>query len=396
MLNVVVFGFGNRAQKYVSCLDADCRVLAVVEPDPAHRAFAIECCHPDHCFASPQEFFDSGLEPDAVMVASPDNTHYDIASRCIERGWPMLLEKPVATTVGQCRDLAARSREKGTPVSVCYELHRYPLYAKLKEIALEGSLGKLLSIKHSVDVGIDRYTHSYVRGYWAKAEDCGPITLTKLCHDVDLFIWMLGQAPDSWTSSGSLSLFNKKNRPEGAAERCTACPLEKSCAYSAVDLYLRRLCWTRNFVTGQGESEREMVERMLATTNYGKCVFACDNDVNDTQTVNMNFPDGTRVQIDMFCGSRDGFRKTLMQFEKGTLEADGENIKLNGEPICSFPGIESEPLHAGADKTLVADFLDSVRGGDIFPSSLEYALSSHLVCLISQSPEGTPQAPDKP
>ena len=390
MTEVAVVGFGNRAQKYVSCLDEQCRVAAVVETDPDRcRQVCSEFrITPEKCFSSVDELFESGIQVDAVIITTPDRTHYRIACECMDRGWPALLEKPIATTVEECADLVRRSKETGSHVSVCYELHRYPLYMKLKEIVRDSDsgLGKLLSVHHLVDVGIKRFTHSYVRGKWAREAESGPITLTKLCHDIDLFIWILGEAPLSWESSGCLSTFCRENAPEGISDRCIACTIEKSCPYSAVDLYRRKHEWTKNFVCRPGETDAEMIDRLLSTSDYGRCVYACDNDVNDTQKVLMHFSDDIDVLVEMKCETEDGLRKTTMQFENGTVEADAENVRVcvsgKDPQEFQFPGLESEPLHAGADKALTEDFIRAVRAGEGFPSSLDYALSSHLVCLI--------------
>ncbi len=387
MLELAVIGFGNRARKYVSCLDGRAHVAGIVDPSAYCRSYAVRAYGIDEsrCFESLDALIASGIRIDAAIIASPDRTHYDYARRCIALGWPLLLEKPVATRLEECRELAGLSESSGVPVAVCYELRYHPFFLKLKELVSDPSLGRLLSVDWEVEVGLNRMMHSYVRGTWAREAESGPITLTKLCHDVDLLLWMIPGEPLSGRSEGERKIFRAENAPEGAAERCLDCPLERDCRYSAVDLYLRKHDWISNFMTFPGESTDEMLHRILKESDYGRCVFHSDNDVNDTQTIEICYPGGLRATIRMKCDRRGGRRTARFVFENGEVCADAYDITVrtaSGE--CreyDFSDLRDKPLHAGADKTMTDDFISSVSEGLPLRCSIADALRSHVICI---------------
>ncbi|MCR5548098.1 MAG: Gfo/Idh/MocA family oxidoreductase [Bacteroidales bacterium] len=387
MTELAVIGFGNRARKYVSCLEGRARVAAIVEPSGYCRSYAVRAYGIDagHCFDSFDALLASGTKIDAAIIASPDKTHFDYARRCIELGWPVMLEKPIATDLEECRTLAELSDRKAVPVTVCYELRYHPYFLKLKELTENPELGKLLSVDWTVEVGLNRMMHSYVRGTWSKESESGPITLTKLCHDVDLLLWMIPGEPVSWRSDGERKIFRPENAPASAAARCIDCPIEKICRYSAVDLYLRKHEWISNFMPLPGESTDEMIRRILKESDYGRCVFHSDNDVNDTQTITLNYPDGLTAVVRMKCEQREGDRSARFVFEKGEIIAGADRITLRcgGSDAVGydFSGLSDQPLHAGADKALVDDFIASLSGGNNVRSGIGEALKSHIICI---------------
>ncbi len=386
MIDLVVIGFGNRARKYVTCLDGRAQVAGIVEPSADCRSYAVQAygIPAERCFDTFDAFLASGFHADAAIIASPDKTHYDYASRCIGLGWPVLLEKPIATDPGGCRALTELSRKSGVPVTVCYELRYHPYFVRLKELVETPGLGRMRSVDWTVEVGLNRMMHSYVRGTWSRKEESGPISLTKLCHDVDLLLWMLPGEPLSWKLDGALAFFHAGNAPEGAAKRCIDCPLEKSCRYSAVELYLRRHEWIRNFITLPGETTDEMLHRILKETGYGRCVFHSENNVNDTQRILINYPDGLKASIRMKCEQRSGERKARFLYENGEIEADERRIRVRcGSSVeeYDFSGTFGLPLHAGADRELIRAFIGSLADGTPTRSGIAGALKSHIICL---------------
>ena len=389
MIDLALIGFGNRAGKYASCLGGKARITVIVEPSAERRSYAISKVKlpPEQCFSRFEDFISSGIPVDAVIIASPDKTHYDFACQCLRKGWPVLLEKPMATDPAECVDLARLSAQTGVGITVCYELRYHPYFIKLKELAGDPALGQPLSVDWTIDVGLNRMMHSYIRGMWGREKETAPIALTKLCHDVDLLLWMLPGEPSAWHLSGERKFFRAENAPEGAAARCLDCPLEKGCKFSAVDLYLRQREWIRNFIPLPGESVDEMLHRILRETDFGRCVFYSDNDVNDTQSITMLYPDGLKVCIRMECIQRGGERKAHFVFENGEIDAGAAAITLRRKDVApeifDFSDIVGAPLHAGADKKMVLEFIDSVISGKTTRSDLATALKSHLICMGS-------------
>ncbi len=390
-MDIAVLGVGNRARKYLSCLPEDVRVGCLVEPEEIRlRQAAVRHGVPDEgCFSSPGAFF-AVPHPDirAAIVAAPDQLHVPLALACVERGWHVLLEKPAATCVQEYEVLMDAADRAGVRVGVCMELRLHPFFRRIRELAAQ--LGPISRIDHEEHIGPDRMAHTFVRGLWSQKAATGPIFLSKCCHDADFLMWLAGVGTAlEVKSTGSIERFRCDKAPEGAAHRCIDCPLERTCLYSAVDLYRRRGAWTSGFDVPEGQTLADVIEGELRTGRYGRCVYHCDNDVYDTQTVTALLEGGLRLNMHLEGTSGQEGRVTQIIGERGMLLArDGRvSLMLDGHVTAQeaddFSALNDAPLHAGADAALVRDFFESVAAGREPVASLRSAYPGHHLCFLA-------------
>ena len=395
MVRLVTFGVGNRAEKYLQWVQAhpeEVALEAIVDPDPVRRAAARArySLDEDRCFADAEAFFSSGLRVDAAMITAPDQEHKSLSLKCIERGWHILLEKPVATSWEDCCAIASAADRAGVYVSVCFILRLHPYWRKMRQIIASPRFGRLLSVHHEVNAGIDRYVHTFVRGLWSRAAESSPLILSKCCHDLDLLVYLCGSEPVKTVSYGSLSWFRRENAPAQAAPRCLDCPLEQDCPFSAVDLYRRRNLWNGNFPRLPHESVEDAVERELSSGRYGRCAYRCDNDVTDHQSVLMEMEGGAVVTMQLNCLTLEDSRLTRVVASGAELRGDGSCIRVrwfdSGETeVFDLSEYSDKPLHAGMDHEIVRDFVDRVKSGRFnSPTAISKVLSGHKACFEAE------------
>lgn len=395
-IRLAAIGLGNRTRKYLRYVSGhpDEAVLSmIVEIDDERRKeiqrqFGLSS---RSCYSSVEDFFSKDRAVDAVIIGTPDDTHYDISMQAIAHGYNCLLEKPIAQTESQCREIKDAAKAKGVIVCVCHVLRYHPFYLKLKEIVSSGELGPIISVNHIENVGLDRMTHSYVRGLWANSETACPIFLSKCCHDVDLLLWITDKTPSKLYSFGSLNWFKKENAPEGSAERCIDCRIEGNCPFSAIDLYERRRDWIDNFIVRKGESLDDRIARELKEGRFGRCVYHCDNNVVDYQTVAMEMADKTNIAITMCALTRYTTRITKICCAFGEIMADEQSITIehfrrNKKEFMNFSEIFNQPLHGNSDMYIVKDFIDAVKDPENHKvrCSIDEALESHIVCFKAE------------
>ncbi|GAA2415045.1 Gfo/Idh/MocA family oxidoreductase [Actinomadura vinacea] len=431
---VAVVGAGLRGATYARRVRAAGRgrVVAVAEPDPVRRErFAAEHrIPPERVFAGWRELVaagESGGRPaDGVIIATQDAEHAEPAVRLAGQGYHILLEKPMATTEADAERVVAAAERAGTMLAVCHVLRYTPYTRAIRRLIEDGRIGTPISVQHLEPVGWWHHAHSYVRGNWRREDESGPMLMTKSVHDIDWIIHVMGERPSRVGSFGRLSHLRPANRPAEAADRCLDCPVEQSCAYSAKRLYLSCLgdagleTWPLGAITH--DLTEEGVLKALREGPYGRCVYACDNDVVDHQVVNMEFPSGATGTFTVTAFSPYAQRQTRIFGSAGCIEGDGVRISLRDfvtgglETFDTGPGGEheaSDGRHDAADEALADAFVEALATGDPAPlsSSGRQSLDSHRVVWAAErarhtgtvvhipagqgEPAGSPHSPAK-
>lgn len=133
-VKIAVIGAGNRADKYLEYARRypdRLQLVAVVELNELRRrAMADRFGLPeDRRYVNYDDFFADRVEADMVLVSTPENAHFDPAVKAIDAGYHLLLEKPIAQRLDECREIARRARERGVRVGVCHVLRYHPYFA---------------------------------------------------------------------------------------------------------------------------------------------------------------------------------------------------------------------------------------------------------------------------
>ena len=326
-LKVILIGIGNRGKTYTDImrgLPEQFELVAIADPIDDRRLHKQKRwgLPDDMVFTDWRPLLEKGKIADLAVIATMDREHFGPAMKCIELGYDLLLEKPIAPTLEECREITRAATEKGTKVVICTVLRYTRIFNAIKSVIDSGRLGKIMSINHEEGVGNIHQTHSFVRGNWGNAERSSDMLLQKSCHDVDILQWLIGKKCKKVQSFGMLSYFKEENAPEGAGERCLDCPVATDCMYNAVKIYYddKENNWFRTTSTHKVEPTDEDVMEALRTTQYGKCVYKCDNNVVDHQVVNMLFEDDITVTFTMNAFNKVG-RFLHVMGTKGELRA---------------------------------------------------------------------------
>jgi predicted dehydrogenase len=396
-VRIAAVGLGNRTCKYLSYVSEHrdiAEVVALVDPDASrmHGLRAGFSLSEDRCFSTFDELVASGLDVDACIIGTPDKFHHELTIKSLRAGWHVLLEKPMGQTEQQCREIAQTSIETGRMVTVCYVLRYHPYFMKLKELVDDPRVGRILSVRHVERVGRDRTAHTFVRGPWNMAEMNTTVFFTKCCHDVDFILWLTGGEVESVVSTSGTRIFTEKNAPEGAGKRCMDCQIEQTCPYSAVDLYLRRRDWIKGFAPYPGETQDDMLIRVLKESRYGRCVYHCpENDVIDRQSMTLQLTSGIKAEVTMECVTDEKDRLTIIDCEHAVISGDESTIEVSFRDPSAVPEshdfswTRTQDFHAGADLLIIQEFLDAILSGSLQTRTPAHtSLQSHILCLSAE------------
>jgi predicted dehydrogenase len=336
-------------------------------------------------------------EIDAVVIATQDAMHLEPALVAAARGWHMLLEKPIAPSAADCQTVVDAVRSSGVLLAVGHVLRYAPYTRLVRSLVDGGAVGEIVSIQHHEPVGYWHQAHSFVRGNWRRTDLASFMLLAKSCHDIDWLQHIVGRPIARVSSFGGLHHFTPAHKPAGAADRCVSCAVEPSCPYSAVRLYGGLLSsgghhWPLDVVITT--FTEPALDDALRTGPYGRCVYACDNDVVDHQVVAIEFDGGVTASFTMNAFNTGGHRRTRIFGTRGELVCDGVSVTVHDfvtgtateHDPSSVAGASAADGHGGGDAGLMDAFVSAVATGDasFILSGPDATLNSHLATFAAE------------
>jgi predicted dehydrogenase len=307
------------------------------------------------------------------------------------------LEKPVSHSRSEVADIAGYAAKKGVDILVCHVLRYTAFYKTIKDILRSGEIGSVMTVNHQENVGYWHFAHSFTRGNWRNKETSAPILLAKTCHDFDLVYWFVESKCVAVESLGGLSHFKSENAPEGCAKRCLdGCKYYETCPYGVKKLYLDKkspLGWGNLQAIGKNNPTAE--ERIAALKNpgnpYGRCVYFCDNDVNDHQSVLMKFQDGATAVLTLTAFSKDCYRKIHVTGSRGELYGnDGDGfftLNVFGGKSRKIKIKKSAGGHLGGDNGICDTFYKLINGEKIdgdYLTTIDVTAESHNIIFDAE------------
>ena len=423
-ITAVLIGAGRRGMqvygKYALKEKKKLKFIAVAEPIKARREkFAnLHRIPSNRCYESWEDLLSQDKLANVAFICTQDQMHTEPTLLALEKGYHVLLEKPMAQTLENCIKIVKKVEETGRILGVGHVLRYTSFFSTIYKIIQKGLLGDIVNISHRENVMWYHYAHSFIRGPWSNVEKSSPMILAKCCHDLDLLFHMAGSLPKKISSFGNLYHFKPKNAPKGAPEYCLdGCPAKTKCLYYAPRIYidiipqiqfmeksdnkflkilgklrknhvnfltylskmvplLKELRYYKEFpifylYTDQKEDySDEAKARILKKSPYGRCVYHCDNDVVDHQIVNIEFENGVTANLTMHGFSELEGRTLRIDGTKATLIGE---FHISGEKIIFYDHFSGKEIlvyakkltresgeHGVGDFKLVDDYIESL------------------------------------
>lgn len=190
MIKIGVIGYGywgpNLVRNFSECGAAEVRAVSDLRPD---RLKPVAARYPAvKTTANCRDLLDDpGI--DAVAIATPVSTHYELALQALQAGKHVLVEKPFTATVEQGQRLIEEAERRQLTLMVDHTFLFTPAVRKIKELVDAGELGQLYYYD-SVRVNLGLFQHD-VNVLWDLA-----------VHDLSIMDFILGASPQAVSATG--------------------------------------------------------------------------------------------------------------------------------------------------------------------------------------------------
>ena len=413
-MQCVILGYGDRSSRYAEYAKIapdELEIIGVIDVNDlklqqAKQKFKLS----DEClYKSLEEFLGKDVQCDVVINGTMDQLHYVTTMPLLEKGYNILLEKPVTASPKELLEIEAKAKEKNCKVVVCHVLRYTPFYSKIKSIIDSGKIGKIISLQLNEHVWYGHFVNSYVRGKWRSEKECGSgLLLAKCCHDTDLMCWLNNVTEPYMVSSfGSKSFFTKRNAPQGATQYCYECPNQQECMFNAEKFQIEKDFIP--FYTWAGinkpldEITLEEKREFLKKDTYGQCVYKTDMDIVDRQCVSVQFANGSIGTLNMIGGTSKAGRHIHVICEYGEIVGYIEENKIvlrvfdkskvwYDESVIDFSeendlGEEDNSVggHYGGDYYIMKDLVRFLNGEQtsVATTVISDSVNSHLICYAA-------------
>src|SRR4030081_2865195 len=188
-LGVIGYGYWgpNLVRNFANSESA--RVIGVSDLDPAKLAVS-KRLHSEIIVTSDFRDLLQDRRIDAVAIATPVHTHYDLALSALKAGKHVFVEKPLASTSDQVRRLIDEADRRSLPLMVDHTFLYTPAVLKTRELLLEGALGEI-------------YYYDSIRSSLGLFQRDVNVIWDLAVHDISIIQYILNEEPIAVSATGS-------------------------------------------------------------------------------------------------------------------------------------------------------------------------------------------------
>lgn len=181
-------GAGTIGKRHIMTIDKieQAELVAIADPAPFAEAIAQDRQIP--IYKDQQTMLAQG-GIDAVIIATPTERHHQDTMTALSFSLPILIEKPIASTMAEADDITRYAQEKNCPVMVAHQRRYYPCVHKAKQLINDNSIGRLIAVTGQWTT---RKDDEYYAAEWRRQQKAGPI-LTNLIHEIDVLRFICGE-----------------------------------------------------------------------------------------------------------------------------------------------------------------------------------------------------------
>ena len=186
---IAIVGGGLIGRRHLKVmLDAPSTYQAVGIADPSPAAQALAKMHGVPYFTDYRAMLDE-VRPDGVIVATPNPLHVAVGIACIERGIPVLVEKPIADSLAEATKLVRAAQAANVPLLTGHHRRHNPIMAAAAKAIQSGAVGKVTAVNA---MWLNHKPDDYFDIAWRREPGAGTVLINGI-HDIDCLRMLCGE-----------------------------------------------------------------------------------------------------------------------------------------------------------------------------------------------------------
>lgn len=226
-IRLAIVGTGHRAWAHLAILKAlpQFQVVALADPTPDNLDRAATLAPSAKTYTDYRKLLAERNDIDAVVVITPSFLHADVTVAALNRGLPVLCEKPIATSVEDANRMIEASKKSGKLLYIGFQKRLVPVTAKMQQLAAAGEIGKIEFVSGNLFRGdwnpqSWKYTDpkTGVATNWRYLTHTeGSALLEDGIHEIDVLNWMINDRVARVTASGGNNVYKQRETIDHAA-----------------------------------------------------------------------------------------------------------------------------------------------------------------------------------
>ena len=369
-LKVGVIGCGDRGQFFCGLFAQNPRsqLIAAADKKP-DRLQLVKNKYGDSIklFANHRKMLEL-KDLDAVAIITYDHEHLHPTVDALSMNKHVLLEKPMAQTVEDCRLIVKASRESEAIFMTALELRYVSIFEQMKRLLDQGVIGRPVigSVYDNVSVGGHYYYHSRTR----RKEFIKSLVIQKACHSLDLANWFVGSRPKRVYAVDGLDYYGGNESNE---KRCQDCDRAKTCPF-----YL--------------DYNRFVLDYGKAIQMEDLCVWAKEVDTPDNSEMLITYENGARVNFIECHFTPEYSREFMFIGDKGRIYGHYNNegdflIRIKHRfslDVNEYRPTKNPGPHGGGDFKLIESFIDCIMKDEQPRSNIQAAYDSTVLAICAE------------
>ena len=226
-IRIAIIGSGHRAWAHLGILKGlpGYQVVAIADPTPANLDRGASLAPGAKTYADYKKLLAEQKDVDAVVVITPSFLHSEVTVAAFAHGYPVLCEKPMATSVEDANKMIEASKKAGKPLYIGFQKRLAPSVVKMHELAKAGEIGQIEFISGNLFRGdwnpeSWKYTDpkTGVATNWRYLTHTeGSALLEDGIHEIDGMNWIINAPIARVTAAGGNNVFKDRETVDHAA-----------------------------------------------------------------------------------------------------------------------------------------------------------------------------------